>query len=167
LNGKPHADNVQAGGSQVNPAVQYVKCANRVVVQMRLVVPIALHVELQNSATFRQQKEHANNAKPGNTKTKKNKLIVNIVPMAIMANTMFPNARTMVGKNRMIAMRVVSSLMIPLSILKIGLVFSVRPALFVKNIQPSKIFTVLRQTNNIGECRTNMELKVWNYAKCF
>jgi hypothetical protein len=51
-------------------------------------------------------------------------------------------------------------LMIPMSILKIGLAFSVRPALFVKNIQPSKIFTVLRQTNNIGECRTNMELKV-------
>ena len=70
-------------------------------------------------------------------------------------------------------MRVVSSWMILTNnagrteILKIGRAFSVRPALFVKNIQPSKIFTVLRQTNNIGECRTNMELKVWNYAKCF
>jgi hypothetical protein len=93
--------------------------------------------------------------------------------MAIMANAMFLDAKTVVGKNRMIAMRVVSSWMILTNnagrteILKIGRAFSVRPALFVKNIQPSKIFTVLRQTNNIGECRTNMELKVWNYAKCF
>jgi hypothetical protein len=150
LNGKPHADNVQAGGSQVNPAVQYVKCANRVVVQMRKVVPIALHVELQNSATFRQRKEHANNAKPGNTKTKKNKRVVNIVLMAIMANAMFLNAKTMVGKNQMIAMRVVSSLMIPWSTLKIGRAYLVRPVVFVKNFQKSATKRVFSHNQNIG-----------------
>jgi len=106
-----------------------------------------LHVELQNLEI---KKARANNAKPGNTKTKKNKLIANIVPMAIMANAMFLNAKTMVGKNQMIAMRVVSFLMIPWSTLKTGLAYLVRPVVFVKNFQKSATKRVFSHNQNIG-----------------